>query len=425
MSIAFKDFKILKFGGTSVGSVERMQNLAKLITVDESKKIVVLSAMSGTTNALVKISEYLYAGKNKEAESDINALYQKYIDVCENLLKDEYKDKGKTFVNSVFDIIRHFRNEAFTFTSKEEKIILAQGEILSTNLFHLYLQQIGIKSILLNALDFVRIDENNEPDIDFTRQVLSDILKNHPNDNLFITQGYICRNAYGDIDNLRRGGSDYTASIVGAAIRASEIQIWTDIDGMHNNDPRIVSRTYPVNYLSFDEAAELAYFGAKILHPACILPAQKEQIPVLLKNTMQPQAFGTIIANTFPNEGFKAVAAKDGITALQIKSYRMLLAYGFLRAIFEIDDTQHLNEIIEELKQIASVEVFPEQTIICIAGYLPKNKPGYIYKVAEALKDIPVSMVSYGGSDYNISVLVHQKYKKLAMEQLNKVLFNL
>jgi aspartate kinase len=447
MSIAFKDFKILKFGGTSVGSVERMQNVAKLITVDEFKKIVVLSAMSGTTNALVKISEYLYAGKNKEAESDINALYQKYIDVCENLLKDEYKDKVKTFVNSVFDIIRHFRNEAFTFTSKEEKIILAQGEILSTNLFHLYLQQIGIKSILLNALDFVRIDENNEPDIDFTRQVLSAILKNHPNDNLFITQGYICRNAYGDIDNLRRGGSDYTASIVGAAIRASEIQIWTDIDGMHNNDPRIVSRTYPVNYLSFDEAAELAYFGAKILHPACILPAQKEQIPVLLKNTMQPQAFGTIIANTFPNEGFKAVAAKDGITALQIKSYRMLLAYGFLRAIFEIferyktpidmittsevavsvtiDDTKHLNEIIEELKQIASVEVFPEQTIICIAGYLPKNKPGYIFKVAEALKDIPVSMVSYGGSDYNISVLVHQKYKKLAMEQLNKVLFNL
>lgn len=439
-------FKVLKFGGTSVGTPERMRNLCRLIINDEPK-IVVLSAMSGTTNALVKISEYLFKNQLDEAEKDINELYLKYCGVAKELLVGEYLEKGLAFINSVFEVIKTFRNEAFTFTSKEEKIILAQGEILSTNLFHLYLQQIGVKSVLLDALEFMRIDENNEPDIAFTKQILTKKLSQYKDNILFITQGYICRNAYGDIDNLKRGGSDYTASIIGAAINASEIQIWTDIDGMHNNDPRIVSRTYPVNYLSFDEAAELAYFGAKILHPACILPAQKEQIPVILKNTMQPQAFGTIITNAFPNEGFKAVAAKDNITALQIKSYRMLLAYGFLRAIFEIferyktsidmittsevavsvtiDDTTYLKEIIEELKQIASVEVIPDQTIICVAGYLPKNKPGYLLKVAEALKDIPVSMISYGGSEYNISVLVHQKYKKTAMEQLNKVLFNL
>lgn len=439
-------FKVLKFGGTSVGSAERMKRLTKLI-VNEERKIVVLSAMSGTTNTLVKIANILYAGQLDEAKTEIDNLYKKYISVCEELLEGEYKTKGEKFVDSVFEIIRTYRNEAFAFTKKEEKIILAQGEILSTNLFYLYLQQKGIRSILLNALDFMKLDENNEPDIEFTKKVLSSILQQYTEEKLFITQGYICRNAYGDIDNLKRGGSDYTASIIGAAIHASEIQIWTDIDGMHNNDPRVVSRTYPVNYLSFEEAAELAYFGAKILHPACILPAQKEKIPVILKNTMQPQAFGTIITDAFLNEGFKAVAAKDNITALQIKSYRMLLAYGFLRAIFEIferyktpidmittsevavsvtiDDTTNLNSIVNELKEIASVEVFYNQTIICIAGYLPKNKPGYLYKVAEALKDIPISMVSYGGSDFNISVLVNQKYKKEAMEQLNKVLFNL
>ncbi|GIV27587.1 MAG: aspartokinase [Bacteroidia bacterium] len=442
----FSNWKILKFGGTSVGTAERMKNLVKLIVNDEPK-IVVLSAMSGTTNALVKISDLLAQEKFKEALLEINNLHQNYLNVCKDLLVNEYLETGISFVNSVFETIKGFHNEANVFTKVEEKIILAQGELLSTHLFYFYLQQIGVKAVLLNALDFMKLDENNEPDIDFTRQVLSNTLKEYKDDKLFITQGYICRNAFGEVDNLKRGGSDYTASIIGAAIRVREIQIWTDIDGMHNNDPRVVSRTYPVNYLSFDEAAELAYFGAKILHPACILPAQKEQIPVILKNTMQPQAFGTIITSAFPNEGFKAVAAKDNITALQIKSYRMLLAYGFLRAIFEIferyktpidmittsevavsvtiDDTTHLNEIVEDLKQIASVEIIPEQAIICIAGYLPKGKAGYLFKVAEALKDIPISMISYGGSDYNISVLIHQKHKKQAMEQLNKVLFNL
>lgn len=439
-------FKVLKFGGTSVGSPQRMRDLVSLIN-DESAKVVVLSAMSGTTNALVRISHYLYQNDLTGYEKEINVLYETYKAVCKDLLKDVFYEQGLALVNAVFDTIKNFRNEAFTFTAKEEKIILAQGEILSTHLFHLYLNQMNVSNVLLNALDFMKLDVNNEPDIEFTRQILSGILKNYPENTLFITQGYICRNAFGDIDNLKRGGSDYTASIIGAAIGASEIQIWTDIDGMHNNDPRVVSRTYPVNYLSFEEAAELAYFGAKILHPACILPAQKEKIPVILKNTLQPQAFGTIITNAFPNEGFKAVAAKDNITALQIKSYRMLLAYGFLRAIFEIferyktpidmittsevalsvtiDDTTHLEEIVNELRPIANVEIFPKQTIICIAGYLPKNKPGYLFKVTDALKDIPISMISYGGSDYNISVLIQDKYKKQAMEQLNKCLFNL
>lgn len=445
MDIKIPQMKVLKFGGTSVGSAQRMKNIVPLIFEDDAK-IVVLSAMSGTTNALVKICEHLYNNQIKDAEKDIQALYQNYLGVCRELLENQFYEKGVALINSIFNEIK-CRNEAHIFTSREEKIILAQGEILSTNLFYLYLKQNHISAVLLNALDFMKLDENNEPDINFTRKVLSEILQQYPQEKLFITQGYICRNSYGDIDNLKRGGSDYTACIIGAAIYASEIQIWTDIDGMHNNDPRVVSRTYPVNYLSFDEAAELAYFGAKILHPACILPAQKEKIPVILKNTMQPHAFGTIITNAFPNEGFKAVAAKDNITALQIKSYRMLLAYGFLRAIFEIferyktpidmittsevavsvtvDDTTHLSSIVDELKQIASVEIIPQQTIICVAGYLPKHKPGYLFKVAEALKDIPISMISYGGSDYNISILIHQKHKKQAMEQLNKVLFNL
>ncbi len=439
--------KILKFGGTSVGSVERIKSLKQLIA-NEDEKIIVLSAMSGTTNALVKISDCFYHQKLNEAETEISLLHQKYIDVCTELLKaGKYLEECLLFVNNTFGQIKNFRNEAHTFTAKEEKIILAHGEMLSTTIFHYYLLQEEIDNTLLAALDFMKLDENNEPNILFIQKTLSNILTKHPKQKLFITQGYICRNAYGDIDNLKRGGSDYTASIIGAAIKSSEIQIWTDIDGMHNNDPRFVTRTYPVNYLSFDEAAELAYFGAKILHPACILPAQKEKIPVLLKNTMQPHAFGTIITDALPNEGFKAVAAKDNITSLQIKSYRMLLAHGFLRAIFEIferyktsidmittsevavnvtiDDTSHLKEITEELKVIANVDIVTNQVIICIAGYLPKGKSGYLFKVSEALKEIPISMISYGGSDYNISLLIHEKYKKEALQKLNQVLFNL
>ncbi|MGZ3901998.1 MAG: aspartate kinase, partial [Bacteroidia bacterium] len=332
------------------------------------------------------------------------------------------------------------------FTANEEKAVLAQGELLSTAMFHYYLEEIGVRSVLLPALNFMRIEANDEPDLAYIEKNCLAELKKYPGENLFITQGYICRNAFGEIDNLKRGGSDYTASLIGAAIRSPEVQIWTDIDGMHNNDPRIVNKTHPIHQLSFDEAAELAYFGAKILHPTCILPAQKRNVPVRLKNTLQPEAEGTIIANLNTTEGIKAVAAKDGITALSIKSERMLLAHGFLRAVFEvferhktsidmittsevavsltIDNNSHLAEIVKELKEIAQVEVEENQTIICIVGQLPKNKAGYGYKVLEALKDIPLRMVSYGGSANNISVLVNSNLKKDALMALNKGLFN-
>jgi aspartate kinase len=331
------------------------------------------------------------------------------------------------------------------FTVNEEKAILAQGELLSTALFYFHLQEINIPSALLPALNFMRIDENDEPQLTYIEKNLEAELNKYPTINLFITQGYICRNAFGEIDNLKRGGSDYTASIIGAAIKANEVQIWTDIDGMHNNDPRIVSKTHPIHELSFDEAAELAYFGAKILHPTCILPAQKRNIPVLLKNTMQPDAKGTRISNINAAEGLKAVAAKDGICAINIKSDRMLLAHGFLRAVFEIferyktsidmittseiavsltiDNMKNLKEITKELEEFAKVEIEQEQTIICIVGNLPKNKAGYGFKVLESLKDIPLRMVSYGGSSNNISVLVNSIHKKDALVALNKGLF--
>jgi aspartate kinase len=332
------------------------------------------------------------------------------------------------------------------FTKNEEKVILAQGELLSTALFHFYLEESGISSEIIPALNFMKLNENEEPDSDYIEKYLKKELSNYPSQHLFITQGYICRNAFGEIDNLKRGGSDYSASIIGAAINSPEIQIWTDIDGMHNNDPRIVTKTYPINELSFDEAAELAYFGAKILHPTCILPAKKKNIPVRLKNTLQPEAQGTLISNFITQLGIKAVAAKDGITAINIKSDRMLLAHGFLRAVFEIferyktpidmictsevavsltiDTTNYLNEIVSELNEIATVEIDQNQSIICVVGQLPKDTAGYGYLVLEALKDIPLRMVSYGGSPNNISVLVNSHLKKQALEALNSHLFH-
>jgi aspartate kinase len=332
------------------------------------------------------------------------------------------------------------------FTANEEKAILAQGELLSTAMFHYYLEETGISSALLPALNFMKLDANEEPDMAYITTYIHEELGRFPGQNLFITQGYICRNAFGEIDNLKRGGSDYTASIIGAAVKSSEIQIWTDIDGMHNNDPRVVDKTHPIHELSFDEAAELAYFGAKILHPTCILPAKRAGIPVRLKNTMQPEAPGTLIANIPTPEGVRAIAAKDGITAITIKSDRMLLAYGFLRAVFgiferyktpidmictsevavslTIDTNKHLNEIVKELKEIAHVETDLDQAIICIVGQLPKDKSGYAHRVLEPLKHIPIRMVSYGGSPNNLSLLVHGSLKKEALQALNKGLFN-
>lgn len=436
--------KILKFGGTSVGSAERIQALVKLV-VNNEPKIVVLSAMSGTTNSLVEISEALYKKETAKANELINKLEEKYRKEISLLYKtEEFLKKAGDLITNHFNYLRAFTLDMFT--ANEEKAVLAQGEMLSTAMFHFYLSEINVKSVLLPALNFMRIDENEEPDLKYIETNLNAELKKYPGEILFITQGYICRNAFGEIDNLKRGGSDYTASIIGAALYSEEIQIWTDIDGMHNNDPRFVNKTHPINELSFDEAAELAYFGAKILHPTCILPAQKRNIPVRLKNTMQPEADGTLIANIQTKEGIKAVAAKDGIVAINIKSDRMLLAHGFLRAVFEIferyktpidmittsevavsltiDNIKHLKEIKKELEEIANVEIDENQTIICVVGSVPKDAAGYGYKVLAALKDIPVRMVSYGGSANNISVLIDSKLKKEALQSLNKGLFN-
>jgi aspartate kinase len=437
--------KVLKFGGTSVGSAERMKNLVTLINSDEPK-IVVLSAMSGTTNALVEIASALYARENDKAKQLIDALEKKYEGVIKELYSKETSlNKGKELVKNHFEFIRSFTLDMFT--ANEEKAILAQGELLSTAMEHFYLEEIGIDSVLLPALNFMRIDENDEPDLKYIEENLKTELKKYSGKKLFITQGYICRNAFGEIDNLKRGGSDYTATLIGAALTAEEIQIWTDIDGMHNNDPRIVGKTFPVTELSFDEAAELAYFGAKILHPTCVLPAQKRKVPVRLLNTLQPEAKGTVITEKAPTDRITAVAAKDGIIAINIKSGRMLLAYGFLRSVFEIferyktpidmittsevavtvtiDNPKNVDAILKELREFCTVEVDKDQTIICVVGSFTAEKQGVAVKIFDALKNIPLRMISYGGSENNVSVLVDSKFKKDALVSLNKGLFGL
>lgn len=436
--------KVQKFGGTSVGSAQRMKEVSNLI-LDGQPKIVVLSAMSGTTNNLVEISDYLYKRNADAANETINKLAQKYADVIDELYeKPETKQLVADFLQERFDYIRSFTKNLFTLF--EEKIILAQGELLSTTMFTHYLMEKGEKVVLLPALEFMRVDKNGEPDTEYIKDNLANLLAAHEGVNLFITQGFICLNAYGEVDNLQRGGSDYTASLIGAAIKAEEIQIWTDIDGMHNNDPRIVEKTSPVSHLHFDEAAELAYFGAKILHPTCILPAKLANIPVRLLNTMQPTAFGTMISNKTEKGKLKAVAAKDAITVIRIKSGRMLLAYGFLRKVFEIfesyqtpidmiatsevgvsltiDNNKHLQDIIDELKKFGTVNVDTDMVIICVVGDLEWENLGFESLVVSALKDIPVRMISYGGSNYNISLLVKSTDKHRAMQALSHHLFN-
>lgn len=436
--------KVLKFGGTSVGSAQRMKEVSNLI-LDGQKKIVVLSAMSGTTNTLVEISDYLYKRNPDAANETINKLALKYDAVIDELFStEEFKTKTRDIVTAHFDQIRNFTGNLFTLF--EEKVVLAQGELLSTNMFTNYLLEKGVNAVLLPALEYMRVDKNAEPDTDYIKENLAKQLVNYPDTDIFITQGFICLNAYGEIDNLQRGGSDYSASIVGASIKAEEIQIWTDIDGMHNNDPRIVDKTAPVSHLHFEEAAELAYFGAKILHPTCILPAKLANIPVRLLNTMQPLAFGTLISNKTEKSKIKAVAAKDGITAIKIKSGRMLLAYGFLRKVFEIfesyqtpidmiatsevgvsltiDKNKHLQEIIDELKKFGTVTVDTDMVIICVVGDLEMENIGFESNVLQAVKDIPVRMISYGGSNYNISLLVKSEDKRRTMQALSDQLFN-
>lgn len=438
--------KVLKFGGTSVGRPDRMRQVKDIITRDEDKKIVVLSAVSGTTNSLVDIGESLYKKAKSEALNKIDTLYAQYVTFIKDLYQEqETYNQGKTVIDTHFGILRGMLE--LDFTDKEEKVLLAQGELISTQLFHHFLTELGLKSVLLPALDFMSINENDEPIVANIAAKLNGVLKDVEDVQLYITQGYVCRNHLNQVDNLKRGGSDYTASLIGAAIKADDIQIWTDIDGMHNNDPRIVDNTQPIAELSFDEAAELAYFGAKILHPATIRPAMDANIPVRLLNTMEPAAHGTVISSKTGEGTFKAVAAKDGITAIKIKSTRMLLAYGFLRKVFEvfenyrtpidmittsevavsltIDDNTYLKDIVTELEQFGLVEVDTDQSIVCIAGSFGSENTGVVHQVMDALMDIEVRMISYGGSRYNISVLINSADKVKALNALNKGLFNL
>ncbi|WP_367866559.1 aspartate kinase [Pedobacter sp. WC2423] len=435
--------KILKFGGTSVGSPERMTKLLDIINPAE-EQIVVLSAVSGTTNGLVEISGKLLKEDKQGALILINALNQKYNEfVIELLPEGDLREQGQEVVNYHFQFLTGLVNDIFT--PAEEKVVLAQGELLSTTLYHIYLKAIDVPSVLLPALDFMKIDEDNEPDISFATANLTPLLDKHKGNKLFITQGFICRNSFGEVDNLRRGGSDYTASLIGAAILAEEVQIWTDIDGMHNNDPRIVKGTKPIAHLSFDEAAELAYFGAKILHPQSVFPAQKYKIPVRLLNTMEPSAAGTLISAESEKGKIKSIAAKDGLIAIRIQSSRMLLAYGFLRRIFEIferyktpidmittsevavsltiDFTDNLDKILEELDTFGSVEIDREQTIVCVVGDFGAGKHGFASRVLDAIKHIPVRMISYGGSNYNISLLVNTGDKTEVLRSLHNRIF--
>lgn len=436
--------KVMKFGGTSVGTASRMKEVASLVTASSEPTFVVLSAMSGTTNALIELADYLYKKNPEGANEVINKLEDKYLQHVQDLYStEEYKLKTKEFLIKKFEYLRSFTKDLFT--SFEEKNIVAQGEIMSTNMVTNYLREKGIKVILLNALDFMRTDKNGEPDSEFIKKELGKAMEQHKDFQIYITQGFICRNAYGEVDNLLRGGSDYTASLIGVALSASEIQIWTDIDGMHNNDPRVVKKTEALHQLNFEEAAELAYFGAKILHPTCIQPAKYAGIPVRLKNTMEPEAEGTIIDNTIVKGKIKAVAAKDNITAVKIKSSRMLLATGFLRKVFEIfesnqtpidmittsevgvsmsiDSEARLNEIVNELKKYGTVSVDHDMCIVCVVGDLDWKNLGFETLVLEAMKSIPVRMISYGGSNYNISFLINAKDKQRALQQLSDVLF--
>ena len=436
--------KVMKFGGTSVGSPERMKGVASLITESGEPTFVVLSAMSGTTNSLVEISDYLYKKNPEGANEVINNLEKKYMQHVEDLYStDEMKNTTREFLQGEFNYLRSFTKDLFT--SFEEKSIVAQGEVMSTNMVVNYLKEQGIKAVLLSALDFMRTDKNAEPDPQYIKEKLAAIMEQNQGYQIYITQGFICRNAYGEVDNLQRGGSDYTASLIGAALPADEIQIWTDIDGMHNNDPRVVEHTEAVRQLNFEEAAELAYFGAKILHPTCVQPAKYAGIPVRLKNTMDPKADGTIIDNVIVRGKIKAVAAKDNITAIKIKSSRMLLATGFLRKVFEIfesyqtpidmiatsevgvsmsiDNDAYLNDIVNELKKYGTVTVDSDMCIICVVGDLDWSNVGFETLATDAMKNIPVRMISYGGSNYNISFLIKEKDKKQALQNLSNVLF--
>lgn len=437
--------KVLKFGGTSVGSTERMRTLKSLI-VNNEPKIVVLSAMSGTTNSLVEISDKLFSKDVDGAKELIIKLKRKYTEHIEDLYKtQEWKAKGAELIEKIFGLLTEIAESPFDIA--ESRIVLAQGELLSTNMVHFHLSECGIKNALLPALNFMRIDRYDDPDAFFIKSNIKRELEAYTEVDLFITQGFICLDANGEISNLKRGGSDYSASLIGAAIGASEVEIWTDIDGVHNNDPRYVKKTHPIAELSFDEAAELAYFGAKILHPATVQPCKQANIPVWLKNTMQPEEHGTLITSSTKGSGLKAIAAKDGITAIKIKSTNMLMAYGFLKKVFEIfefyktsidmittsevavavtiDETSSLNDIVRELGKFATVEVDHKQAIVCVVGDIAQEKAGEVRKIFNAFETIPVHMISYGASDNNLTLLINESDKIETLRILNEKLFDI
>lgn len=436
--------KVMKFGGTSVGTPQRIKDVCRLVNDGESK-IVVLSALSGTTNALIRINDDFYAGKTESALNkigELESIYKKHAD--ELFCSENSKAETLLFFKETFDFLRSFAETAFSMTCAKQ--IIGQGELLSTNMVIQYMKEQGMESVLIPALDFMRIDKDDTPDEDYIKNNLDRLLSVKSGYQIYLTQGFICRNAYGEMDNLLRGGSDYTASLIGAAINASEIQIWTDIDGMHNNDPRIVEGTNPVHHLSFEEAAELAYFGAKILHPTCVLPAKKAGIPVKLLNTMDPTAEGTIISNRMEKGKIKAVAAKDNITVINITSSRMFMAYGFMAKVYEIfnkyktcidvvstsevgvslsiDNDTFLSEIINELEKLGNVEIDKDMCIICVVGDLNWHNVGFESTATEAMRNIPVRMISYGGTPYNISYLIKEVDKERALKTLSSYLFN-
>ena len=436
--------KVMKFGGTSVGSPELIKNVATLITASKEQVFVVLSAMSGTTNALIEISDYLIKRNPEGANELINRLETTYLSHVDALYStQEYKEKTQTTLLQIFSYLRSFTKGHFT--SFESHRVVAQGEIMSTNMMANYLLEQGYHTTLIDALSFMRTDKNAEPDMEYIKHHLKEAMQGHEDSQVYITQGFICRNSYGEIANLQRGGSDYTASLVGVSLPAEEIQIWTDIDGMHNNDPRFVDKTTAIHQLNFEEAAELAYFGAKILHPTCVQPAKFYGVPVRLKHTMNPHAEGTIIDNNLVRGKIKAVAAKDNITAIKIKSSRMLLATGFMRKVFEtfeayqtpidmittsevgvsmsIDNDKHLTEIVDELKKYGTVTVDSDMCIICVVGDLDSSNIGFETIATQAMKDIPVRMISYGGSNYNISFLIREIDKQKALQSLSDTLF--
>lgn len=435
--------KVLKFGGTSVGNVQRIKNVAKLIT-ESGNNVVVLSAMAGVTNTLVEITDYFYKNNTTAAMETITNLQRKYANVVNELFNNAtIKQVAEREIRGIFNYLRTFSSDGFD--EVDEKEILAQGEIMSTIIMNLYLRQEGYNSAVINALDFMRTNANDEPDMDYITYKLEQQIAKYSDAEYLITQGFICRNSAGNVDNLQRGGSDYTASLIGAAIKAEEVQIWTDIDGMHNNDPRYVDNTKPVGQLNFDEAAELAYFGAKVLHPTCVLPAKLANIPVRLLNTLQPEAKGTLINNNVSTGTIKAVAAKDKVTAITIKSGRRIQSHSFLRKVFEtfetyrtpidmittsevgvavtIDNERQLENIVDELRKIGTVAIDHDMVIICVVGDLSWHNCGFEAKAVDALKNIPIRMISYGGSNYNISMLVKKEDKLQALKQLSEHLF--